>query len=384
MLNLKQSLIKIRDRPETWFSPGRELVTNEIISHAWARLKMGGIFSKTLNLLRSGRVSPTLKKYFIKRSRYYTYQASGALTRQTIVKTLRDMGLSTGDVVCVHSSFSSLGYVEGGPGTFIEALEEVVGASGTIMMPTFSMTGSMLSYLESGQVFDAGRTPSKVGLVTETFRQWPGVRRSLHPTNSVAAKGPLANDLLAGHEQSSKPFGLETPFGRLAPYGGKILMIHTHIHSFLHHVQDLVDFPNLYLDGTRTTKVINEKGIESIVETQVMRARIPYFLILPGTNGYQEDYALLHDYALIFPESRAPSLLKAGYRLNNHSAIWDRQKALEAQNIFRTADLGAARVGLLQAASFLNTIRPEMVSLLAKHHSLYDVEKIQSLHLPYL
>jgi aminoglycoside N3'-acetyltransferase len=345
---------------------------------------MNRLFYKALNLLRNGNVSHALKKYFVRRSRYYAYQVSGSLTRQKIVKALRDLELSAGDVVCVHSSFSSLGYVEGGPGTLIEALEEAVGASGTIMMPTFSMGGSMLSYLESEEVFDVCNTPSKVGVLTETFRTWPGVRRSLHPTNSVAAKGSLANDLLAGHEQSVRPFGSETPFGRLASFGGKILMINTHIHSFLHHVQDLVDFPNLYLDGTRKARVRDEKGVESTIETRVMRARIPYYLILPGTDGFQEDYALLHDYALIFPESREPSLLKAGFRLQNHPDIWKRREFLEAKKIFRTADLGAARVGLLHAASFLHEIRPEMESLLARFRKFYDVERIQGLHLPYL
>ncbi len=345
---------------------------------------MNRIFYKAINLLRNGQVSHALKKYLVKRSRYYTYQVSGPLTQQKIVRTLRDLELSSGDVVCVHSSLSSLGYVEGGAGTLIKALEEVVGASGTIMMPTFSMGGSMLSYLESEEVFDVCKTPSKVGVLTETFRKWPGVIRSLHPTNSVAAKGPVANDLLTGHQQSVRPFGLETPFGRLASVGGKILMINTHIHSFLHHVQDLVDFPNLYLDGTRTARVINEKGVESTIETQVMRSRVPYYLILPGTGGFQEDYALLHDYALIFPESRGPSLLKAGFRLNNHPDIWERRECLKAKNIFRTADLGAARVGLLQAASFLQEIRPEMESLLTRFRTFYDVERIQGLGLPYL
>lgn len=345
---------------------------------------MNTVFSKALNLLKNGRASRALKKYLVKRSRYYTYQVVDPLTRKTIVKTLRDLELSTGDVVCVHSSFSSLGYVEGGPGTLITAIEEVVGTSGTIMMPTFSMSGSMLSYLESGEVFDVCKTPSKVGTVTETFRKWPGVIRSLHPTNSVAAKGPLAHDLLSGHHRSVRPFGLETPFGRLASFGGKILMINTHIHSFLHHVQDLVDFPNLYLDGTRNAHVIDHKGQESTIETKVMRVRVPYYLILPGTDGFQEDYAILHDYALIFPEGRASSLLKAGFRLNNHPEIWERRKLLEAKKILHTADLGAARVGLLQAASFLDELRPEMESLLARFRILYDVEKIQGLNLPYL
>jgi len=345
---------------------------------------MNRVFSKALNLLKNKRASHTLKKYFMKRSRYYTYQVTGPLTRERITKTLRELDLSTGDLVCVHSSFSSLGYVEGGPGTLIEALEEVVGTSGTIMMPTFSMGSSMLSYLESGEIFDVSKTPSKVGAVTETFRKWPGVIRSLHPTNSVAAKGPLAHELLAGHQHSAKPFGLETPFGRLAPFGGKILMINTHIHSFLHHVQDLVDFPNLYLDGTRIARVVDDKGVESTIETQVMRVRVPYYLILPGSDGFQEDYAILHDYALIFPESREPALRKAGFRLHNHPEIWERRKRLEAKRIFRTADLGAARVGLLQAASFLHELRPEMESLLTHFRTSYDVERIQGLDLPYL
>lgn len=341
-------------------------------------------FYKALHFLGNGNVSRTLNKYFMKRTRYYAYKMSGSLTQQSIVSTLRDLELSTGDVVCVHSSFSSLGYVEGGPETLIRALEEVVGPSGTIMMPTFSMGSSMLSYLESGEVFDVGKTPSKVGAVTEVFRKWPGVLRSLHPTNSVAAKGRLAKDLLDGHHQSAKPFGLETPFGRLAPLGGKILMINTHIHSFLHHVQDLVDFPNLYLDGTRKAKIIDETGAESTIETQVMRVRVPYYLILPGTDGFQEDYALLHDYALIFPESRGPALLQAGFRLNNHPDIWERQKLLEAKKILRTADLGAARIGLLQAASFLHEVRPAMESVLTRFRTSYDVERIKSLDLPYL
>ncbi|MBH0208528.1 MAG: AAC(3) family N-acetyltransferase [Nitrospira sp.] len=334
--------------------------------------------------LRNGTVARTIKRYLARRRKYYAYQVSGALTQQKIVTTLKNLGLSPGDLVCVHSSFSSLGYVEGGPGTFIKALEEVVGSTGTIMMPTFSMTGSMLSYLESGEIYDIRKTPSKVGALTETFRNWPGVTRSLHPTNSVAAKGRLAHDLLSGHHRSIRPFGLETPFGRLAALDGKILMINTHIHSFLHHVQDLVDFPNLYLNETRTARVLDDKGVGSIVETKVMRTRVPYYLILPGTDGFEEDFVLLHDYALIFPESRATAVRKAGFRLQNHPEIMGRLEFLQSKNILRTDDLGAARIGLLQSSSFLQEIRPQMEALLTRFRTRYDIERIQGLNLPYL
>jgi hypothetical protein len=49
-----------------------------------------------------------------------------------------------------------------------------------------------------------------------------------------------------------------------------------------------------------------------------------------------------------------------------------------------TEYLGAARVGLLQADSFLREIRPAMESVLTRFRTSYDIEKIKGLALPYL
>lgn len=51
---------------------------------------------------------------------------------------LREVGLEKGDAVMVHTSLKRMGYVCGGAQTVIEALMEVVGENGTIMMPTQS------------------------------------------------------------------------------------------------------------------------------------------------------------------------------------------------------------------------------------------------------
>ena len=307
-------------------------------------------------VMKNNRVK-TLEKKVRKRVSYYKGRLLEPVTQNSLIETFRALGLSPGDLVCVHSQFSALGYLQGGPEAFIQALEEVVTPSGTIMMPAFSMNDSMLSYLESGEVFSVSHTPSRVGKLTETFRTWPGVMRSLHPTNSVTAKGPRAAALLSEHERSLSPYGSETPFGRLGAWGGKILMVNTHVRSFLHHVQDLVDFPNLYLDGIWEAEVEDEQGSQLRMQTKVMRPRIPYFICLPGTEGFEQDYALLHDYALIFPESRESEILKAGYRLNNHDSIWNRRDHLMAHGIFRALNLGNARVGLLDAGRFLEYIR---------------------------
>ena len=60
------------------------------------------------------------------------------ILKEEIVQKLREVGLEKGDVVMVHTSLKQMGYVCGGAQTVIEALMEVVGKDGTIMMPTQS------------------------------------------------------------------------------------------------------------------------------------------------------------------------------------------------------------------------------------------------------
>ena len=60
------------------------------------------------------------------------------ILKEEIVQKLREVGLEKGDAVMVYTSLKRMGYVCGGAQTVIEALMEVVGENGTIMMPTQS------------------------------------------------------------------------------------------------------------------------------------------------------------------------------------------------------------------------------------------------------
>jgi aminoglycoside 3-N-acetyltransferase len=333
--------------------------------------------------IRQGRSRYGLRKYLKRRWRLYFEKFLRPIDRKKLLRAFKDLGIREGDLICVHSRFSALGYVKGGPETFIAALQDSVGPDGTIMMPTFSMSGSMLSYVESGEVFDVRSTPSKVGLLTEMFRTSPGVVRSLHPTNSVAAKGPLALEIVRGHEKSSTPYGNHTPYDRLKSFNGKILMVNTHVHSFLHHIQEAVDFPNLYLEKPAEVTGVGEDGEKYYTRTSIMRPRIPYWLILDGTDGDENDYAILHDYALIFPQSREAMLKQAGYKLHHHENIWKRRETLTRAGTLKSKKLGGAMLGLLDAAGFFNSITPEFKSVLSKHRNKYRPEILAKLNLPY-
>jgi len=165
------------------------------------------------------------------------------VTSAEIAAALRRLGLEEGDVVLVHSSLSSLGHVEGGAEAVIEALLQVVGPSGTVVVPT--LTGSPSDGPDNPPTFDVRATPCWTGCIPETFRRRPDAVRSLHPTHSVAAIGRKAAWLAAGHEHSPTPCGPDTPYGRLVALRGKVLLLGVdHNRSTLfHHIEEEAHVP---------------------------------------------------------------------------------------------------------------------------------------------
>lgn len=138
------------------------------------------------------------------------------VTTQDMVEGLRRIGLQEGDLVQVHSSLSAFGYVEGGPDAVVDALLQVVGSEGTVMMPTFNHGHA--------DVFDIKTTPSTNGAITEALRKRPGAHRSMHPTHPYAAIGFLAEALIHGHLEAGT-FAADSPLGRLAIWGGHVLLL---------------------------------------------------------------------------------------------------------------------------------------------------------------
>ena len=60
--------------------------------------------------------------------------------KEDIEKGLRSLGLGQGDTVEVHSSLSSLGHVDGGPATVVDALMNVVGKAGGLVMSSYPLS----------------------------------------------------------------------------------------------------------------------------------------------------------------------------------------------------------------------------------------------------
>jgi aminoglycoside N3'-acetyltransferase len=170
------------------------------------------------------------------------------VSRTALVDDLEALGLDEGPVLLVHSSLKRLGFVEDGPRAVVEALIEVVvrRRDGTLAMPCFSIQDSMRATLASGRSFDVRSTPCTLGAIPEAFRRHPGVLRSVHPTHSIAAMGPLADRIVRDHHRCASSFGKDSPMVRIMESGGLLAGLGTDLGpvTFYHCLEDLEgDFP---------------------------------------------------------------------------------------------------------------------------------------------
>jgi aminoglycoside 3-N-acetyltransferase len=164
---------------------------------------------------------------------------TAAHTAGTLASQLRALGLAAGDVVMLHSSMRSLGYVVGGPQAVVRALLDVLGDGGTLVVPTHTPDNSDPAGWRNPPVpeswwptiradtpgFDPFRTPSHwMGTLPELVRTWPGALRSAHPQVSCAALGRDAAQIVASHPLDD-PHGERSPLGAINRLDGKVLLL---------------------------------------------------------------------------------------------------------------------------------------------------------------
>ncbi len=160
-------------------------------------------------------------------------------TLSSIATELRDLGVKKGETLLVHSSLSALGWTCGGPQAVCDALSEIVGGSGTIVVSTH--TGQYTDpagwsnppvpddwiepIREERPPFRPEVTPTReVGAIPECFRNYPDAIRSRHPEVSFAARGSEAEAIVAGHELDDG-LGEGSALARIYESAGSVLLL---------------------------------------------------------------------------------------------------------------------------------------------------------------
>ena len=187
-------------------------------------------------------------------------KSSKPQTVKTLVKDLKNIGVSEGMTLLVHSSLSSIGWVCGGAVAVILALEEVLGKEGTLIMPAHSGDLSDPAKWENPPVpidwceeirktmpaFDPMLTPTRgVGVIPEVFRKQEGVIRSDHPQVSFVAYGKYPEYITSDHSLEYA-FGEKSPLAKIYELDGYILLLGVgHINNTsLHLAEYRADYPS--------------------------------------------------------------------------------------------------------------------------------------------
>ena len=110
------------------------------------------------------------------------------LTKKDLLNGFGKINIES-DTIVVHTSYKSLGGVDGGADMIINVMQELVGKGGTVMFPAFNFQ----SWTET-HYFDVLETPSKMGMITEMARLKPDAKRTPHPIYSFSVLGARADE----------------------------------------------------------------------------------------------------------------------------------------------------------------------------------------------
>lgn len=218
------------------------------------------------------------------------------ITIEKLENDFRNIGVQKDDLIMLQSSLKSVGMVEGGADTVIDALLHVLGEGGMLMVPTFtySYTGK-----EDASAFDIRSTPvCNTGIISETLRKREEAERSDHPSYSFAAIGKNSKALVSDHPINS-PLGIGSPLHRLAEMGGKILLLGVGLNrnSLIHTAEAVAGMQYQRIpfreSWGRAVRRLNANGREEIIEQNEF----------PGCS---------YNFGIIEEELKAKGILKFG------------------------------------------------------------------------
>ena len=165
-------------------------------------------------------------------------ELSSVITIEDIKRLLKNIGIQNGDVLEVHASLKSIGYVLGGANALLDAILDTIGFEGTLIMSAHSSGNSEPAYFQNPPVdislYDKVRenTPSfkgkfddlsGMGLLAQALQKRPSVYFSNHPQVSMMAHGKHAKWITQSHPLNDM-FGLKSPLAKMVELKTKVIL----------------------------------------------------------------------------------------------------------------------------------------------------------------
>ncbi|WP_415890267.1 AAC(3) family N-acetyltransferase [Neptuniibacter sp. SY11_33] len=187
------------------------------------------------------------------------------ITKEKIIKQLKELGVKEGDTLFVAADLMRVGYFNSNADQtlkdWVEIFDVLLGEKGTIVVPTYSP-----SYLRFVQKYDfvfTADTPSNSGSLAKAYLNFcPGAIRGKHPTNSCTSNG-FHSQVISAFDGPEYPKYM--PYEKVVELGGKNLMLgivdERNSPFTYHHVQEKLGHTTSHpFSGLLETTYIDENG----------------------------------------------------------------------------------------------------------------------------
>lgn len=287
---------------------------------------------KTRNKLKMVKYDLEKKLRPLKEKRY------GNFSSQDLKRALEKKLPVEFDILMVHSSYNTmLPMYKGSPRELLELLLSICGPEKTLVMPAFFFGGraynyNIRQYFTDKPTFYVDKMPSQMGVLTEIFRNYPGVKVSRHPTHRITAYGPKADYLTADHELCLTGCGKGSPFDKMSHGNTLILGVgvrYFHCMTQTHSAEDVLIEEDRY-------------------PTKFDSIQIPVTLQCGGDKSFS--------YSLLYPD-------KSAYRRKLHPMV---RKILDKEDLFEWRYSG---VDLFYARA--RSVQEKLIAAAISGHSAY-------------
>ncbi len=298
------------------------------------------------------------------------------VSRDDLRRGFGELGLRPGQTVLVHSAMRTLGRVAGGADAVVDVLLEIIGPTGTLVVPAYTFAHEA----EADPIIDPRHDRSEMGAITEAVRLRPDARRSTAFRHSFAAVGRRA-DLLAGVDPALSPFDFRSAFGVMLGLNTQVILLGvTYTSSTSHHFGELVaEVPY----RQTIPKLVKVRAADGSVSTQPM---VDYQPKSSGGSYYGTRSPDFNRLGLMLERRGLVSRSFVGNAAVRRFAMRDLIDLVEIEaardyNVFRTAE---GDVGNYSPLDFgLSVMSPEFPDGAGRVHDVqWCVRDLDALELP--
>ena len=240
-----------------------------------------------------------------KKIEYYRRIAKeNQISKDDICQILESLDIKSD--ILLHSSEMNIGKVlmkkEELANTIIDKVDI---SKNTLILAGLSFSESMFDYVvkNKNRVYDVKTSPILVGVLNEKIAERPESIRSLHPTHSAVALGPMAAFYIKDHEKDETPFGKNSPWWKIIKRNGSLLLIGAPRNiTSIHAVEDAIgkEYPwKVYLRKKYLFDVVDAEGNHHSVlttchnpATSIRRTHLPDFIQELKNKGLWKSYPI--------------------------------------------------------------------------------------------